>query len=201
MENRMKQIFFAPLLVGLLFANNLQAQEINKVVDCINDTTQMQETQSKTLVDCANDTTQMQGTQSTTLVNCANDTTQMQETQSTTVVNRADEMPHFPGGEAKMMQYLAQRIQYPLVAVKKGIQGRVICRFIITSTGEIKDIEVLRGVEASLDREAVRVLRSMPKWIPGKQGGKAVNVYYTLPISFRLKGTDVPEEEKFNLRR
>lgn len=97
-----------------------------------------------------------------------------------------EKMPEFPGGEDAMRRYLARNIRYPLIAQENGIQGRVICQFVVNADGKIVDVQVVRGVEASLDEEAVRVIKSMPAWTPGKQGGKSVRVKYTLPIRFKL---------------
>lgn len=97
-----------------------------------------------------------------------------------------EKMPEFPGGEEAMRRYLARNIRYPLIAQENGIQGRVICQFVVNADGKIVDVQVVRGVEASLDAEAVRVIQSMPSWTPGKQGGKSVRVKYTLPIRFKL---------------
>jgi protein TonB len=95
-------------------------------------------------------------------------------------------MPEFPGGVDAMNRYLVRNIKYPLIAQENGIQGRVICQFVVNSDGKIVDVQVVRGVEASLDKEAVRVIQSMPAWTPGRQGGKNVRVKYTLPIRFKL---------------
>jgi TonB family protein len=97
-----------------------------------------------------------------------------------------EEMPEFPGGVDAMNRYLVRNIKYPLIAQENGIQGRVICQFVVNSDGKIVDVQVVRGVEASLDKEAVRVIQSMPAWTPGRQGGKNVRVKYTLPIRFKL---------------
>ena len=98
-----------------------------------------------------------------------------------------DERPSFPGGDAALMQWLSSNIKYPVIAAENGIQGRVIVQFVISRTGVIRDAKVLRGVDPALDREAVRVVRSMPRWTPGKQNNTPVNVRYTLPITFRLQ--------------
>ena len=97
-----------------------------------------------------------------------------------------EERPSFPGGDAALMQWLSSNIKYPVIAAENGIQGRVVVQFVISKTGAIRDVKVLRGVEPSLDKEAVRVIRSMPRWTPGKQNNTPVNVRYTLPITFRL---------------
>lgn len=98
-----------------------------------------------------------------------------------------EQPPSFPGGEAAMYEWLGKNIQYPVIAQENNIQGRVTCQFVVGRNGEIEDVRVVRGVDASLDKEAVRVIRSMPKWIPGKQGGNAVKVRYTLPVQFKLQ--------------
>ncbi|MDR2920783.1 MAG: TonB family protein [Tannerella sp.] len=96
-------------------------------------------------------------------------------------------MPKYPGGDAALMSYIAQSIKYPAMAIERGIEGSVVCSFIIDKDGSITDIEVLRGIDVSLDKEAVRVIGLMPKWSPGMQRDKAVRVKYTLPIRFRLQ--------------
>lgn len=98
-----------------------------------------------------------------------------------------EEMPEPPGGIAALMQFLGKNIKYPTIAQENGIQGRVTVQFVVNRDGTIVDPEVIRGVDPSLDKEAVRVIMSMPKWKPGKQGGKTVRVKYTVPVTFRLK--------------
>lgn len=98
-----------------------------------------------------------------------------------------EEMPEFPGGNAELLKYLAKSIKYPVIAQENGIQGRVICAFVVNRDGGIVDAEVLRGVDPSLDKEALRVIMAMPKWKPGKQRGKPVRVKYTVPVTFRLQ--------------
>ena len=96
-------------------------------------------------------------------------------------------MPEFPGGQGALLQYLAKSIKYPVIAQENGIQGRVSCSFVVNKDGSIVDAEVIRGVDPSLDKEALRVINSMPKWSPGKQRGKPVRVKYTVPVTFRLQ--------------
>ncbi|MDH6308348.1 protein TonB [Dysgonomonas sp. PFB1-18] len=98
-----------------------------------------------------------------------------------------EQMPSFPGGEAEMQRFIAENLKYPVVAQESGIQGRVTIRFVVTKTGDISDVQVIRGIDPSCDKEARRVVSLMPKWIPGKQNGLNVPVYFTLPIVFRLK--------------
>ena len=97
-------------------------------------------------------------------------------------------MPEFPGGQQALFKYLSENVKYPVIAQENGIQGRVICQFVVNKDGSIVDVEVVRsGGDASLDKEAVRVIKSMPKWNPGKQRGKAVRVKYTVPVNFKLQ--------------
>lgn len=98
-----------------------------------------------------------------------------------------EEMPKFPGGEGELLSYIAKAMKYPVIAQENGIQGRVVCSFVINRDGSVVDAEVVRGVDASLDKEALRVINSMPKWSPGKQRGKPVRVKYTIPVTFRLQ--------------
>ena len=99
-----------------------------------------------------------------------------------------EKMPEFPGGQQALFKYLSENVKYPVIAQENGIQGRVICQFVVNKDGSIVDVEVVRsGGDASLDKEAVRVIKSMPKWKPGKQRGKAVRVKYTVPVNFRLQ--------------
>ena len=99
-----------------------------------------------------------------------------------------ESMPEFPGGQQEMMKYIAETIKYPVIAQENGIQGRVICQFVIEKDGRVTDIQVVRSSgDASLDKEAERVIKTMPKWKPGKQRGKPVRVKYTIPVSFRLQ--------------
>ena len=96
-------------------------------------------------------------------------------------------MPEFPGGMEGILGYIAKNIKYPEEAQKKGIKGRVVVQFIVNTDGHLSDFEILRGVDPQLDAEALRVVKSMPKWTPGKDKGKVVPVYYTVPISFGLQ--------------
>lgn len=106
--------------------------------------------------------------------------------QNEEIFTIVEEQPEFPGGMGKMMRYLARKTQYPQAALEMGIQGKVYVSFIIEKDGTISDVNVIRGVHKSLDKEAIRVVKSMPKWTPGIQKGKKVKVKYTIPINFRL---------------
>ena len=105
------------------------------------------------------------------------------------IYKSAEQMPQFPGGEAALMKYIKSHIQYPAEALKNRTEGRVIVQFVVDNTGKIGEVKVVRSVDKDLDKEAVRVCRSMPKFTPGRMNGKAVSVWYTLPVTFTL-----PEE-------
>lgn len=103
------------------------------------------------------------------------------------VFDMVEQMPTFPGGQTELMAYLGKNIKYPTIAQENGTQGRVIIQFVVERDGSISDVHVARGVDPYLDKEAVRVVKSMPKWLPGKQNGKAVRVKFTVPVMFRLQ--------------
>ena len=96
-------------------------------------------------------------------------------------------MPEFPGGQTALRNFIAQSVKYPAEATKKGIQGKVYVNFVVGSDGSISNVKIVRGVSPELDLEAMRVVKSLPKWSPGKQGGKEVAVQYTIPINFALQ--------------
>ena len=107
--------------------------------------------------------------------------------EETKVFDVVEQMPSFPGGPSALMQYLNSNIKYPVVAEENGVQGRVVCTFVVEKDGSITDVRVVKSVDPSLDKEAMRVVKGMPKWIPGKQNGSAVRVKYTVPVTFRLQ--------------
>ena len=107
--------------------------------------------------------------------------------EETKVFDVVEQMPQYKGGDQALMDYLNKSIKYPVIAEENGIQGRVVCTFVVERDGSISDVKVVRSVDPSLDKEAVRVLKAMPKWIPGKQNGSAVRVKFTLPVTFKLQ--------------
>ena len=112
----------------------------------------------------------------------------VEEEEEEVVFVVVESMPEFPGGQQALFKYLSENVKYPVIAQENGIQGRVICQFVVNKDGSIVDVEVVRsGGDPSLDKEAVRVNKSMPKWKPGKQRGKAVRVKYTVPVNFKLQ--------------
>ncbi len=104
------------------------------------------------------------------------------------VFDVVEQKPQFPGGEAALLKYVAEHIRYPAMAQENNIQGRVVVQFVVTKTGAVGEVKVVRGKDPDLDKEAVRVVKSLPKFVPGKMNGHAVNVWYTLPIQFKLQG-------------
>ncbi|MGM9828579.1 MAG: energy transducer TonB [Muribaculaceae bacterium] len=106
------------------------------------------------------------------------------------VFRSVEQMPQYPGGDAELMKYLSSHIQYPAMAIENNVQGRVMVQFVVTKTGAIGEVKVVRGVDRDLDKEAIRVVKSLPNFIPGKIEGKAVNVWYTLPVTFKLQGAN-----------
>lgn len=98
-----------------------------------------------------------------------------------------EQMPEFPGGQEQLLKYLASNIRYPAIANEMGITGRVTLRFVVDKNGKISNITVLRGIGGGCDEEAVRVVKNMPSWRPGRQNGKEVPVYFTLPVLFKLE--------------
>jgi len=97
-----------------------------------------------------------------------------------------EQMPEFPGGETALLKYLKGSVKYPQIAQENGIQGKVFVSFVVDTNGSISNVKITRGVDTSLDKEALRVVKAMPKWIPGKQNGEAVRVSFTVPINFIL---------------
>lgn len=98
-----------------------------------------------------------------------------------------EDMPEFPGGELALRKFITNAVKYPVIAQENGIQGKVYVNFVVDTDGSVTNARIARGVDPSLDKEALRVVNSLPKWKPGKQRGKAVKVSYTVPINFVLQ--------------
>ena len=105
-------------------------------------------------------------------------------------------MPQFPGGMNELLTFIAKNLKYPTQSQLSGIEGKVIIRFIVCTDGYVRGAKVLRAVSPELDKEALRVVRALPRWIPGKKDGKAVPVYYTCPIVFRLTGNGKQDDKE-----
>ena len=110
-----------------------------------------------------------------------------------------EQMPEFPGGPKALMDYLMENVKYPKTAFDADIQGRVIAQFVVDKEGTVKDAHVVKSVDPALDAEALRVINNMPKWRPGRQNGKVVNVKYTIPVNFNLQGDDKKESSEVGL--
>jgi protein TonB len=110
-----------------------------------------------------------------------------EEVQEQEIFQIVEQMPEFPGGEGKLMEYVAKNIKYPQIARETGIQGRVFVGFVVEPDGSISNVKLLRGIGGGCDEEAMRVIKSLPKWKPGKQRGKAVRVSYQIPVFFKLQ--------------
>lgn len=112
----------------------------------------------------------------------------VEEEEEEVVFMVVESMPEFPGGQQALFKFLSENVKYPVIAQENGIQGKVICQFTVNKDGSIVDVQVVRsGGDPSLDKEAVRVIKTMPKWKPGKQRGKPVRVKYTVPVNFKLQ--------------
>ncbi|WP_300724441.1 energy transducer TonB [uncultured Bacteroides sp.] len=110
-----------------------------------------------------------------------------EEPEEQQIFQVVEEMPEFPGGMAECLKFLGKNIKYPTISQENGVQGRVIVQFVVNKDGSIVDPVVVRSVDPYLDKEALRVIKMMPKWKPGKQRGKAVRVKYTVPVTFKLQ--------------
>ena len=106
------------------------------------------------------------------------------------VFRSVEQMPQFPGGETALMKYLQSHINYPPMAAENNVQGRVVVQFVVDKTGKVGEVKIVRSVDKDLDKEAARVCASLPKFTPGRQNGQAVSVWYTLPVTFKLQGTN-----------
>ncbi len=115
------------------------------------------------------------------------ETQEEEEEEEAQIFFIVEDMPEFPGGELALRKYIANSIKYPVIAQENGIQGKVYVSFVVDKDGSISDATIARGVDPSLDKEALRVVNALPKWKPGKQRGEAVRVSYTVPINFVLQ--------------
>lgn len=111
----------------------------------------------------------------------------MQEEKKPEVFDIAEIQPEFPGGEGELAKYLSNNIKYPVICQENNIQGQVVVQFVVSTTGIITDLKVVKGADKYLDAEAIRVLKLMPRWLPGKQGGVPVNVRFFVPVTFKLQ--------------
>ncbi len=111
----------------------------------------------------------------------------VEENDDSIIFIRVEKMPEFPGGMSALGRYIADKVRYPVIAQENRIQGRVYVTFVVNKQGVVENVEIRRGVDPALDKEALRVINSLPNWKPGKQRGKPANVRYTVPINFKLQ--------------
>ena len=114
----------------------------------------------------------------------------VEEAKPEEIFKSVEQMPQFPGGEAALMRFLSSHINYPPMAAENNVQGKVIVQFVVDKTGKVGEVAVVRSVDKDLDHEAIRVCQALPKFTPGRQNGRPVSVWYTLPIQFKLQGTN-----------
>lgn len=110
-----------------------------------------------------------------------------EEKKKEEVLSHVEQMPKFPGGDAELYKFISNNLNYPAMAIENNVQGRVVVQFVVTKDGSIGNVKVVRSVDRDLDNEAIRVCKKLPKFIPGKQNGQPVNVWYTLPVTFKLQ--------------
>lgn len=110
-----------------------------------------------------------------------------EEKKKEEVFTHVEQMPKFPGGDAELYKFISNNLNYPAMAIENNVQGRVVVQFVVTKDGSIGNVKVVRSVDRDLDNEAIRVCKKLPKFIPGKQNGQPVNVWYTLPVTFKLE--------------
>lgn len=103
------------------------------------------------------------------------------------VFDMVEQMPQYPGGQVELMKFIGENLKYPTIAAENGVQGRVICQFVVGKDGTVRDAKILKALHPFCDKEALRVILAMPRWIAGKQNGQAVSVKFTVPITFRLQ--------------
>ena len=111
---------------------------------------------------------------------------QSESKEGDTIFRSVEQMPQFPGGEAALMKYIESHINYPPLAAQNNVQGIVVVQFVVNKDGSIGEVKVVRSVDKDLDKEAIRVIKTLPKFTPGRQNGQVVSVWYTLPVSFKL---------------
>lgn len=108
----------------------------------------------------------------------------------TAIYSVVEEQAHFPGGQDALMKWIADSLRYPAVAMEQGIEGRVVVRFVVRTDGTTSNFEIVRGKHPELDKEALRVVKTLPAFIPGKMNGDPVNVWYYVPVTFKLPAAD-----------
>ena len=215
-----KYFLFAPLAGVLLMVSNIEsvAREIGEQIPEVAEVQQKAELALNTDVAVANpmakdavemmnpsETAEMKAAEAAELAKAeaelkaeakTSDATAPADTTKSVVYDITETMPYFPGGQVLMLKYLADNIKYPASAVKAKKQGRVIVTFIVQKDGSVTHAKIAKSIDPELDAEALRVVKGMPKWTPGTQNGKPVNVKYSVPVKFSLQKDATPGKKK-----
>jgi TonB family protein len=185
----LKYPLIVPLALALVLSSNAQTvvNKTKKALTATQDTVKMQKN---------NLSKEQTTTKSTTKFTAP--VIKADKQNGTGTYTMVEKMPQYPGGEKALLDYISRNVIYPINAQEKGIQGKVIIRFVVNKMGKVENAEILRGLNPSIDAEGLRVVSSLPDWIPGEQKGKKVSVYYTLPITFKLTGGTVSSNNFFS---
>jgi TonB family C-terminal domain len=187
----MKYLLFIPAVAGLFFFSQCTKQKEETPQEEVQIETNVEEKVIETVQEEVieqNDEVSMPAKEETTMTPPPPPKLEMTGKQDKSgVYDRTSDMPHFPGGNSALYETLYKEITYPKMAQEKGIQGTVILRFVVTKTGAIEKVEVQRGVHELLDAEAVKAVKLLPKFVPGEQDGEPVDVWFSLPVQFKLK--------------
>ena len=202
-----KYLLFAPLAATLLIASNIESVArvisekvpvtttiANKTQTVLNDNILPEKLSSKAMASSTELASPAEDAVQDTVIN-GKTYREVKKDASGEVYDVVENLPSFPGGPQALLQWISENMQYPDAAKKAGIKGRVIVTFIVRNDGRITDARVIRGVDPSLDAEALRLINSMPKWTPGVQDGKAVNVRYNVPFSFKLSSEKIQKSD------
>ena len=200
---KVKYLFFLPLAAGLLVVSNIEmiARTLSEKSPTIAKVSRQAERMLNTEVTTGQqliDAEPVSALDETVAVTVDTVKTGAKKSKAENKVYEVVEvMPQYPGGNSAMMHYIASTMKYPVSAQESNKQGRVVVSFVVDADGTVCNAEVVRSIDSELDREALRVVNGMPKWTPGQQGGKPVNVRYVIPVNFRLEG--IPSETKPNV--
>lgn len=202
-----KYLLFAPLAATLLIASNIESVArvisekvpvtttiANKTQTVLNDNILPEKLSPKAMASSTELTSPAEDAVQDTVIN-GKTYREVKKDASGDVYDVVENLPSFPGGPQALLQWISENMQYPDAAKKAGIKGRVIVTFVVRNDGRITDARVIRGVDPSLDAEALRLINSMPKWTPGVQDGKAVNVRYNVPFSFKLSSEKIQKSD------
>jgi TonB family protein len=202
-----KYLLFAPLAATLLIASNIESVArvisekvpvtttiANKTQTVLNDNILPEKLSPKAMASSTELASPAEDAVQDTVIN-GKTYREVKKDASGDVYDVVENLPSFPGGPQALLQWISENMQYPDAAKKAGIKGRVIVTFVVRSDGRITDARVIRGVDPSLDAEALRLINSMPKWTPGVQDGKAVNVRYNVPFSFKLSSEKIQKSD------